>query len=193
MVIFCAIAAGCTTMPPRNIDSSCAIYEEYDSWYAATKEVKEKYGVPQHVILAIIHQESRFVSDAKPPRTWILGIIPWTRKSSAYGYAQAKDETWDWYVEKSGNHGADRDDFEDAVDFIGWYVTFIHQSLKISKWDAYNQYLAYHEGRGGYERKTYLEKPWLVGVAKKVKARADKYAVQLHACRQDLEERGGWL
>ena len=100
-----------------------------------------------------------------------------------------KDETWDWYIEKSGHRGADRDDFDDAVDFIGWYGNYTHKTLGVSKWDAYNQYLAYHEGHGGFKRKSYVKKPWLMSVAKKVKSRAQRYRAQLATCREDLDSR----
>ena len=117
-------------------------------------------------------------------------MIPWGRISSAYGYAQAKDSTWEWYVEKTGNRGADRDDFEDAVDFIAWYVHMSNRMLGISKWDAYSQYLAYHEGQGGYRNKSYNGKPWLIKVAKQVKARAGSYHTQLARCESTLDD--GW-
>lgn len=107
--------AGCSTTPPRNLDDSCAIFREKDDWYDATKEVYDRWGVPPHIQLAIIHQESRFREDAKPPRDTLLWVIPWFRKSSAYGYAQVKDSTWEWYQDKTGNTWADRDDFEDVV------------------------------------------------------------------------------
>jgi hypothetical protein len=53
-----------------------------------------------------MHQESRFVADAKPPRPWLFGIIPWFRNSSAYGYPQAQDSTWDWYLREAGSWSA---------------------------------------------------------------------------------------
>ena len=100
------ISAGCTTLPPKNLDNICDIFEQHHSWYKSSKHAFETYGLPIHVQMAIIHQESRFRADSKPERTWILGIIPWFRPSSAYGYAQVKDETWEWYREKSGNDWA---------------------------------------------------------------------------------------
>ena len=60
----------------------------------------------------------------------------------------------------------------------------------ISKWDAYNQYLAYHEGHGGYKRKTFRNKDWLVKVAKKVDQRARDYGAQLKRCESSLDK--GW-
>ncbi|MDO5643141.1 MAG: lytic transglycosylase, partial [Paracoccus sp. (in: a-proteobacteria)] len=55
--------------------------------------------------------------------------------------------------------------------------------LGISKWDARNQYLAYHEGRAGYARGSYRAKGWLVGVADGVQRRAEMYHTQLRSCR----------
>ena len=181
--------AACSTSPPKNIDNTCDIFDEKTYWYEATKESFERWGVPIHVQLAIIYQESSFKSKAKPPMEYFLWIIPIGRASDAYGFAQVKDETWDWYIERSGHRGADRDDFDDAVDFIGWYGNHTHRTLGISKWDAYNQYLAYHEGHGGFKRKSYVKKPWLMSVAKKVKTRAQRYRAQLATCQADLDSR----
>ncbi|MEW8195440.1 MAG: transglycosylase SLT domain-containing protein, partial [Candidatus Thiodiazotropha sp.] len=145
---------GCSSSPPRNMADACDIFEEKDDWYEASEEAFEKWGVPIHVQLAIIHQESRFEHDAKPPREKLFWFIPWFRKSSAYGYAQVQDTTWKWYKRETGNSWADRDDYDDAVDFIGWYGSVSHRKLGISKWDTYRQYLAYHEGPGGYKPAT---------------------------------------
>ena len=184
------LLTACSTGPPQNITNGCEIFADKGGWYRDASKAFDRWGTPIHVQLAIIYQESKFVDDAKPPRDHILWIIPWGRVSSAYGYAQAKDSTWDWYKEKSGNRGADRDDFDDAVDFVSWYGRVSHQKLGISQWDAYNQYLAYHEGHGGYTRKTYNSKPWLIKVAKKVSARASNYHTQLSRCEDDLD--AGW-
>ena len=182
--------AGCSTDPPKNIQNSCAIFEEKNGWYKDAHASYKKWGVPVHVQLAIIYQESRFQDDAKPPREKVLWVIPWFRPSSAYGYGQIKDSTWDWYLDSTKRRWADRDDFDDVVDFIGWYGAISHRTLGISKWDAYNQYLAYHEGHGGWKRKTYRKKDWLVKVAKKVEARASAYHTQLARCEDDLDK--GW-
>ena len=186
LIALTCFSAGCATSPPNNISNACDIFEEKDDWYDSAADSYEKWGVPIHVQLAIIHQESRFQHDAKPPRRHLLGIVPWTRASSAYGYGQIKDSTWDWYVEKTGNRWADRDDFEDVTDFIGWYTQISHRQLGISKWDAYNQYLAYHEGHGGFKRKTYQKKPWLIKVAGKVDRNAKRYHTQLSGCEDKL-------
>lgn len=188
----CAIFGG-GGEPPRRPSDACAIFDEKDDWYPATRAAEKRWGVPIALQLAFIKQESAFISDARPPRGKFLGIIPTTRPSNAYGYSQALDGTWDDYIRASGNRGADRDDFEDATDFIGWYCTVSHKKLGLAKNDAYNQYLAYHEGQGGYSRRTYEKKAWLVKVARKVEAQAQSYQAQLARCSERLEEENdGW-
>lgn len=192
LLIAIVLMPACSTAPPQNINNVCDMFDEYYDWYLAADEVYEKWRVPQHVTMAFIHQESKFVQDARPPWEWFLWIIPTGRASSAYGYAQALDGTWEEYQEKAENWGADRDDFEDAVDFIGWYN---HRSLirnKINPHDAYSLYLAYHEGQGGFQRKTYLNKPWLLKVAKKVEKRSRMYQHQLNGCKGELEGSRLW-
>ena len=76
-------------------------------------------------------------------------------RSSAYGYAQALDGTWDDYRQATGRRGADRDDFADASDFIGWYMNEAAPGERLAPHDAYNQYLAYPEGKAGYARGSY--------------------------------------
>ena len=186
------LLAGCASSPPKRIDDACVIFKEREAWYEAARDAKKRWGTPIQVQLAIIRQESAFRHDAKPPRDSFLGIPMWWRVSDAYGYAQAKDATWDWYVDKTGNWFADRDDFEDATDFVGWYTDLSQRTLGISKWDTYNQYLAYHEGHGGWKRKSYNRKPWLIRVARKVDGYARTYGAQLKSCRDKLEKASGW-
>ncbi|MDR6929091.1 hypothetical protein J2Y56_005163 [Pseudomonas sp. BE134] len=154
--------------------------------------MQEEWGTPQHVAMAIMKQESSFVSDALPPRDYVLGVIPWGRVSSAYGYAQALDPVWGEYNDATGNGGS-RDNYDDAMMFIGWYTTGTHSQLGVSKEDAYNQYLAYHEGRGGFRRGTYRNKPWLMQVARKVEQQSKNYHSQLKQCRAELEDDRSWF
>ncbi len=177
--------AACTALPPKNSDNICATFREKDDWYTDAQESYKKWGVPISVQMAIMHQESHFVADAQPPRVWLVGIIPWFRPSSAYGYAQVKDETWDDYLDAAGGWTSDRDDFADAADFIGWYCNISHSRLGISKGDAKNLYLAYHEGHSGYKHKSYLKKAWLQRVADKVAYRARLFQSQLGACKMN--------
>lgn len=190
--LLCSLLLGCATAPgppgqPRNI---CEIFREHPEWYESARKSSERWGVPIPVLMAIIHQESSFIPDAKPPRTSCLWIFPGPRPSSAYGYAQASDATWDEYQESTGRSRADRDDFGDAVDFVGWYCDLSYRTCRISKGDTYRLYLAYHEGHGGFNRKSYLRKDWLVQVARKVRARADTYRLQLDSCEGEFRKTG---
>ena len=180
------LLASCTTAPPRNVDDACAIFAEYGDWFADAKAASQRWNVPLPVLLAIIHQESAFRSDARPPRAWYLGFVPGSRPSSAFGYSQALDGTWERYVATTGNRGADRDEFADAVDFIGWYVDETAQINRIAKSDAYNQYLAYHEGQGGFAKGTHLKKTWLLERARRVRQQAVRYRAQLTRCEPQL-------
>ena len=186
---FVSALSSCASQP-ENVEDICAIFEEKGRWYKAAKKSEERWGTPVHVQLAIIRQESTFKFDAKPPRTRLLGFIPWTRPSDAYGYAQALESTWAWYQEDTGRRGADRDDFDDAIDFVGWYTHQSQTIAGISKWDPYNQYLAYHEGQTGWLEKSYRFKTKLRGIARSVDYRAREWGAQLRRCEDDLD--GGW-
>lgn len=183
--------AGCATAPPREPENLCEIFREKDDWYDAAADMREKWGVPIQVPMAMMYQESSFKHDAKPPKDYILWVIPWGRVSSAYGYSQAKTLTWEDYQRETGNSWASRDDFEDAIDFMGWFISKTHQVNGVSKWDAYAQYLNYHEGWGGYRRQTYRDKQWLMTTAGRVKERASRYGSQLRSCEEELQR--GWL
>lgn len=184
--------SGCSVAPPKSINNVCSMFDEYYDWYNAAKMVKRRYKVPESVSMAFIHQESKFIQDNRPPRKWYFGFIPGRRPSSAYGYAQALDGTWDEYRRLTGRWSADRDDFEDAIDFVGWYNQRSAKRIKVPLHDAYSLYLAYHEGAGGYLRGTYKRKPWLTAVARKVQRRANRYQKQLVDCRKSLERGRLW-
>jgi len=187
------LLAGCaSTAPPSNPENLCAIFREKSDWYDAAVRVQKKWGVPVQVPFAMLYQESSFRHDALPPRYYFLGIIPWGRVSSAYGYAQAKDETWDDYKREAGGWFASREDFGDALDFMGWFIDKSQKLNGVSKWDAYGQYLNYHEGWGGYRKRTYNAKPWLKNVAKQVDARARRFGEQYRGCKAELDG-GGWF
>lgn len=184
------LVAACVTTPPTNVEDICAIFEEKGGWYDAAKDSEERWGTPVHVQMAIIHQESTFEFDAKPPRRKLLGFIPWLRPSDAYGYAQALESTWQRYEDETGRPFADRDNFADAIDFVGWYTDMAQETAGISKWDPYNQYLAYHEGPTGWSRNSHRGKRWLRQTAQRVDTRAREWGAQLDRCEDDLDD--GW-
>jgi hypothetical protein len=168
---------------PRQLDDACAIIRERPQYLRAMKTTERRWGIPVHVQMATIHQESKFIGNARTPHTYALGVIPMGRQSTAYGYSQALNGTWEEYQASAGGRRAKRDDIRDATDFMGWYMDQSNKSLGISKTDAQNQYLAYHEGRSGFARQSYLGKPWLVEVAARVGRRSEMYREQLLYCR----------
>lgn len=173
---------GGNNQAPRNLDDACSILDQRPKYLSAMQRAEENWGVPVHVQMATIYQESKFVGNAKTPHQYALGVIPMGRQSSAYGFSQAIDGTWDDYRKATGNRGAKRTNIRDATDFLGWYMNQNSEELGISKFDARNQYLAYHEGTAGYARGNHKNKSWLLRVSDSVAERADLYQRQLIAC-----------
>ena len=188
-IIFIFFVA-CTTNQQVNTANSCIIFEQKKNWYKSTKNSFDKWGTPIALQLAIINQESSFTQFAKPERKKIFGIIPGSRPSTAFGFAQVTNPTWDWYKTKTGNKNASRANFKDITDFIGWYVVQSEKIVGISKNDFYNQYLAYHEGQGGWKKGTHQNKKWLIEVAKNVERNANMYNNQLKDCENKLNKKG---
>ena len=189
--ILCALAAvallaacgGGSGSPPRNIDDACAIARERPNYLRAFERTERKWGVPVAVQMATIYQESSFRGNARTPYRFALGVIPMGRQSSAFGYAQALDATWEEYQRAERRRSARRDRIDDATDFMGWYMNITRERNGIALTDARNQYLAYHEGHTGFARGSYNSKAWLVRVADEVATRAAVYNVQLASCR----------
>lgn len=183
VIIVCLLLASCATVPPpRNTHDLCSIFQQYPEWRSATERTEKRWNVPVAVQMAIIYQESSYIATAKPPRKKLLGFIPWSRPTSAYGYCQAVDPTWRVYQRRMGRYDANRYDFADADEFIGWYASRAELRAGISPHDPYRLYLAYHEGITNYINQSYLKKPWLMKVAKRVQARARTYHAQLLMC-----------
>ena len=179
------LLSACSSIP-KNTSNSCSIFDERYFWYKYTKKVQEKWGTPIYIQLAIIKMESDFDWLAKPPRSKIFKVIPYKRPSSSFGYSQAVKGTWEQYKKETGNRLATRARFKDSVDFIGWYTNKTETILKISKKDAFNQYLAYHEGWGNY--KHYKKNKKVIKLANKVEKQSNIYKKQLSKCRTSLDK-----
>ena len=171
--------SACSSIPSNTADG-CSIFSERYLWYKFAKKTEKKWGTPIYIQLAIIRMESDFDWLARPERQKIFKVIPYKRPSSSLGYSQAVKGTWKQYKEETGNKLASRILFKDSVDFIGWYTTKSSQILKISKKDAFKQYLAYHEGWGNY--KYYKKNKKVIGLAKKVEKQSKIYRKQLVKC-----------
>jgi hypothetical protein len=186
------LLAACATTPPSNPDNLCDIFWEKDGWYEQARRAEQRWGVPIPVKMAIMRHESGFRHDAKPPRYYFLGFIPWGYISSADGYPQALDGTWRRYQRENNRRAASRQDFDDSLDFIGWYIHTSKRQIGLSANDAYSHYLAYHEGQVGFKNGTWKAKPSVQRYARKVAATASSYASQLDECREGLENPGPW-
>ncbi len=189
IVVAVALLSPACTAPPRNPDNLCSVFSQRHSWYHATRNAEKRWGVDQATLMAAMFQESSFRAGARPARTRLLGFIPWTRPSSAYGYAQALDSTWNVYRRETRRPRAQRDRFPDAADFMGWYFARIAKRAGIDERDPASLYLAYHEGAGGYSRGSHTRKRWLLDAADRVAARTQRYRAQLAGCRKRLDER----
>ena len=183
IVLLIASCGGNKSSAPRGLDDACTILKQRPGYLKAFRAVERKWGVPVHVQMATIYQESKFVADARTPFRYTLGVIPMGRQSSAFGYSQALDGTWDEYRKDQGRIRARRDNIRDAADFMGWYMNQSLERNNIPLSDARNQYLAYHDGHTGYARGSYKRKSWLLRVSGEVAARSSNYQGQLATCR----------
>ena len=185
------ILSGCITSQPSDIDNICSMFDEKRNWYNSAQSAEKRWGIPIAVNMAVIYQESSFKARAKPERSKILWVLPGRRPSSAYGYAQALDSTWDDYKIISGNKRASRRNFNDAIDFVSWYNSNSRRINKIAPFDAKNFYLAYHEGNAGFARQSYSDKNWLINAADRVQLNAERFNSQLKSCESELNK--GWF
>ena len=175
--------SACSSIP-KNASNSCSIFEEKYLWYKHAKKTEKKWGTPVNLQLAIIKMESSFDRFAKPPRQKLFKVLPYKRPSSSFGYSQAVKGTWKQYKEETGNKYATRTRFKDSVDFIGWYTNKTEKILKVSKQDAFKQYIAYHEGWGNY--KNYKNNKKVINLAKRVEKQSNIYKQQLSECKNSL-------
>jgi hypothetical protein len=188
LILFIFTLSSCVSSPPEKPDNLCEIFQEKRSWYKAAIRTEKRWKLPPYVLMAFIHQESSFKAKIRPERDKLLGFIPWFRPSSSVGYSQALKNTWKDYQDETGNSWSSRTDFADSADFVGWYASKgFYQG--IARTDARSLYLAYHEGYGGFKRKTYRKKQWLIRVADRVQARSEMYRNQYLGCAKKLKRK----
>lgn len=174
--------------PPANPDNLCEIFREHPAWYDYARNSQERWGTPIATQMAFVYYESSFRSHAQPPRTKLWGFIPWARPTTAYGYAQALDPAWREYLEaNNGKWYVVRTDMEYALDFVGWYNHLTRKQAGVGFYNPRHLYLAYHEGRGGYQRGSHKQKPNVTALAQRVQNRAFRYDNQLQNCEQEFQ------
>lgn len=156
--------------------TACEILKEHPSWSKSLKQAEKQYSLSPSFAMGLIYQESRFKADAK------------SNYSTAYGYAQAINATWK-HFQQDVKKNARRDNFDDSVQFIGWYMAQLSKSLKIRMSDHENLYMAYMLGATGFKRykagtfknKAKIEEDKKLGA--KVKAYTKTYKNQLKKCK----------
>ncbi|MBI1361495.1 MAG: hypothetical protein GC155_14555 [Alphaproteobacteria bacterium] len=182
-----ALLSACATTQPSadQIADACDLLTDNHDWYKALRHSSKEWGAPMGLQLAIVNQESSFDGHARPARgpRKFFGLVQGDRPSTAYGYAQALETTWEQYKKSTGNRGADRHSFRDSVDFIGWYVNNTGLQAGVGQYDYKAHYLAYHEGAGGYVQGTWRRKTWLVQRANHVAGQAARYESQIKHCK----------
>ncbi|WP_099867707.1 transglycosylase SLT domain-containing protein [Pararhizobium haloflavum] len=185
LIALLLIIGGCASAPSQT-GNVCAVFDQksgfINNWYRDAKRAERMYGVPVPILMATINTESSFKARARPPRKKLLGVIPWKRQSTAYGYSQALNGTWSEYQTKTGRFGARRADFGDAVQFVAWYHAQSNRRNGIALNDMYNLYLAYYSGHGGYSRGAWRNSSIAKNGASRAAGMAQKYANQMRAC-----------
>ncbi len=181
-VLYVALSPEEALPPPTDLADACTIREERPEWYRATRAAARKWEVPPTTMLAIVWRESSFRAQARPPRKKGWWIFKGKPISTAYGFSQALDGTWGWYLDDTGARGARRDEYADAIDFVGWYMDKSRDELGFAGIDAREHYLAYHQGHGGYRAGRWRRIGWLKKAAAAVDARARLYDTQLFEC-----------
>src|SRR5690606_21913992 len=82
--------------------------------------------------------------------------------------------------QETGNWGARRSNFADAVDIVGWYHSKTADTYGVAKNDTYRLYMAYYLGWGNYKPGN-----WPANVqayARSTDEMARRYAAQLRQC-----------
>ena len=188
LIVLILMMSSCVSSPPEKPDNICEIFTEKRSWYKAAIRTEKRWKLPPYVLMAFIYQESSYQAKIRPERQKLLGFIPWFRPSSSVGYSQALKDTWKDYQDETGNNWSSRTDFSDSADFVGWYASKgFYQGF--SRTDARSLYLAYHEGYGGFKKKSYRKKQWLIRVADRVQAKSELYRNQYLGCAKKLKKK----
>ena len=173
VVLLLAWVSGCsfTTPPPKRQADICQGLRTVSGLVRLRGQVRAQVGHAGAHPHGLRAPRVQLPEPRPAARRW-LWFIPLGRPSSAKGYAQAQDPVWGEYQAERGRLFRSRSDMEDALDFIGWYNDKTWRQLGISRTDAEQLYLAYHEGRGGYRRGTWKKKPKVQRTARNVAATA---------------------
>lgn len=182
-VIAVLTLSGCvSTSTPSNTDDICQIFDEKRSWYRSAVRSERKWGVPIPIMMAVIYKESSFRATVRPPRRKILGFIPGKRLSTSLGYSQAKEETWNDYVQDTKNRTASRTNFADSIDFVGWYLSRAVRHLGVAATNTEALYASYHVGLSGYQSGAWRNSPGIRNSVVTFQRQVQRYERQMRTC-----------
>lgn len=177
-----------TSIKTSHKNDACKMFKENPDWLVATNRSYQKWGLPISTQLSFVYHESSFVYNARPLAKRSSGYIFGKKyASSALGFSQALNGAWGDYIAEQKPKNASRMNFGDSVDFMGWYNSKSFKQLKIKNTDAYNLYLAYHEGRTGWKKGYHKKQKWLMNYAKKVQNKSNVYSKQINDCNLRLK------
>ena len=169
--------------PPSEPGNLCSIFREQPYWYAAASRAEYRFGVDVSTTMAVLFVESGFRRNARPPRSKLWGWLPWSRVSSAYGYAQATEPTWRDFESARGS--ASRNDPRHAVEFVAWYFERLRQTLRARmphEPTARELYAAYHQGAAGFLRGDWRDDVGAVQAISRFEAVHGRYREQFDGC-----------
>ena len=177
-----AVSACVSTSTPSNTENICQIFDEKRSWYRSATRSERKWGIPISTMMAVIYKESSFRATVRPPRQKILGFIPGKRKSTSLGYSQAKEETWNDYIQATKNRTASRTNFADSIDFIGWYLNRAVTHLGVAASNTEALYASYHVGLSGYQSGAWRDSPAIRNSIATFQRQVQRYERQIRSC-----------
>jgi hypothetical protein len=178
-IVFVILALSSCSENETKVDKStgvCKIISQHSGWNKSLKKAQDNYNLSPAFAMAIIYQESNFDANAS------------SKYSSAHGYAQAINGTWKNF-QKDVKTNAKRNNFDDSVQFMGWYMSSLSKSLKLNMSDSTNLYMAYMLGATGFKRYragTFKNKNKIIEdkkIAAKVTSYAKIYESQFKKCK----------
>ena len=169
VTLFCLLLNFSETTKIDTNAGVCEILKQHPNWRKSLKQAQAKYRLEPAFVMALIYQESRFDANAK------------NKYSSAYGYAQVIDGTWKHFQQQIKSN-AKHNNFDDSVEFIGWYMAQLSKILNIKMTDYSNLYTAYMLGATGFKRYRASTFKNHAKIALKVKDYTNLYKSQLRKC-----------
>ncbi|MEE2769616.1 MAG: transglycosylase SLT domain-containing protein [Pseudomonadota bacterium] len=177
---------GCAPQKVTKKEDVCEVYNKNFNWYRSAVRAQNKYHIDANIIMAVMAQESNFTYNARPQKNYVFNFVPWGYKTSARGYAQVIDGAWDDYKKQTNQWFPSRHSFNDACDYVGWYLNKASKRLHINRNDSYHLYLAYHQGLTGYKRHDEKHDQKLNLIAKKVQKNTQRYQSEFKQCKNSL-------